>query len=145
MLLLSRGIENIFWAKPVFNNLTLVSLFQRNRNFNAVKEQYITISPLTKKLYLIGDKELAAGVNMPNVTDIIGSTGCGLEKNWITIALAEDECCALIAEELQSGKYTGFFTNNLKLVIRCLNTLNDLLPASKKRAFSLCMLFFFAF
>ena len=120
-------------------------MFQRNSNFNAVKEQYITVSPLTKKLCLIGDKELASGVNMPNVTDIIGSTGSGLEKNWIIIALAEDECCALNAEKLQSRKYTGFFTNNLKLVIRCLNTLNDLLPASKKRAFSLCMLFFFAF
>ncbi|HYO05508.1 MAG TPA: hypothetical protein VER14_00810 [Phototrophicaceae bacterium] len=117
-------------------------MFQQNSNFNAVKEQYITISPFTKKLYLIRDTELASGVNMPNVTDIIGSTGCGLEKNWIIIALVEDECCALIAEELQSGKYTGFFTNNLELVIRCLNTLNDLLPASKKRAFSLCMLFF---
>lgn len=103
-------------------------MFQRNSNFDAVKEQYITISPLTKKLYLIGCKDLAAGVCLPNITDIIDSDGCGLEKNWIIIALAEDEGCALIAEEFQAGKYKGFFTNNLNLDVRCLNILNDVLP-----------------
>ena len=128
MLLLSRGIENIVWVKPPFNKFTLISLFQRNSNFDAVKEQYITISPLTKKLYLIGRKDLAAGVGLPNITDIIDSNGCGLEKNWIIIALAEDEGCALIAEEFQPGKYKGFFTNNLNLVVRCLNILNEALP-----------------
>jgi hypothetical protein len=128
MLLLSRGIENIVWVKPPFNKFTLISLFQRNSNFDAVKEQYITISPLTKKLYLIGRKDLASGVGLPNITDTIDSNGCGLEKNWIIIALAEDEGCALIAEEFQPGKYTGFFTNNLNLVVRCLNILNDVLP-----------------
>ena len=128
MLLLSRGIENIVWVKPPFNKFTLISLFQRNSNFDAVKEQYITISPLTKKLYLIGRKDLAAGVGLPNITDIIDSNGCGLEKNWIIIALAEDEGCALIAEEFQHGKYKGFFTNNLNLVVRCLNILNEALP-----------------
>ena len=35
---------------------------------------------------------------------------------------------ALIAEEFQPGKYKGFFTNNLNLVVRCLNILNDVLP-----------------
>jgi hypothetical protein len=110
----------------------LVSLFQRNSNFNGVKDQCITISPLTKKLYLIGNKNLASGVNLSNITDIIDSIGCGLEKNWTIIALAEDEGCVLIAEEFQSGKYKVVFTNNLKLVIMCLNTLNDLLPISKK-------------
>ena len=128
MLLLSRGIENIVWVKPPFNKFTLISLFQRNSNFDAVKEQYITISPLTKKMYLIGRKDLAAGVGLPNITDIIDSDGCGLEKNWIIIALAENEGCALIAEEFQPGKYKGFFTNNLNLVVRCLNILNDALP-----------------
>lgn len=128
MLLLSRGIENIVWVKPPFNKFTLISLFQRNSNFDAVKEQYISISSLTKKLYLIGRKDLAAGVGLPNITDIIDSNGCGLEKNWIIIALAEDEGCALIAEEFQPGKYKGFFTNNLNLVVRCLNILNDVLP-----------------
>ena len=128
MLLLSRGIENIVWVKPPFNKFTLISLFQRNSNFNAVKEQYITISPLTKKLYLIGRRDLAAGVSLPNITDIIDSKGCGLEKNWIIIALAEGEGCALIAEESQPAKYRGFFTNNLNLVTKCLNILNDVLP-----------------
>jgi Sensory domain in DIguanylate Cyclases and Two-component system len=129
MLLLSRGIENIVLIKPPFNKFTLISLFQRNSNFNAVKEQYITIAPLTKKLYLIGNKDLAADVSLPNTIDINGSN---LEKNWIIVGLAEDEGCALIAEEFKSGIYRGFFTNNRNLVIRCLNTLNDSLPESNK-------------
>lgn len=132
MLLLSRGIENIVLIKPPFNKFTLISLFQRNSNFNAVKEQYLTISPLTKKLYLMGNKDLAAGVSLPNLADIIDSNGCNLEKNWIIIALDEDEGCGLIAEEFKSGIYRGFFTNNRNLVIRCLNTLNDSLPLSNK-------------
>jgi hypothetical protein len=48
--------------------------------------------------------------------DIIDSNGCGLEKNWTIMALAEDEGCALIDEESKSGKYKVVFTNNLKLV-----------------------------
>ncbi|MBA3750862.1 MAG: hypothetical protein H0X03_08255 [Nitrosopumilus sp.] len=132
MLLLSRGIENIVKIKPPFNKFTLISLFQRNSNFNNVKEQYVTISPLTKKLYLIGGNGLASGVNLSNITDIIDSYGCGLENNWIIMALAEDEGCALIAEEIRTGKYRGFFTNNRNLAIRCLNILNDLLPISGK-------------
>jgi hypothetical protein len=132
MLLLSRAIENIVLIKPPFNKFTLISLFQRNSNFDVVKEQYITIAPLTKKLYLIGNKDLAAGVGLPNLADTIDSNGCNLEKNWIIIGLAEDEGCALIAEEFKSGIYRGFFTNNRNLVIRCLNTLNDSLAASTK-------------
>jgi len=132
MLLLSRGIENIVWAKPPFNKFTLVSLFQRNSNFNAVKEQYLTISSLAKKLYVIGERDLASGVDLPNTTDIVDSSGCGLEKNWIVMALAEDEGCALVAEEVQPGKYRGFSTNNQNLVIRSLNILDDLLPVSEK-------------
>ena len=132
MLLLSRGIENIVRIKPPFNKFTLISLFQRNSNFNDVKEQYVNISPLTKKLYLIGSSSLASGVNLSNVADVIDSNGCGLEKNWIIIALAEDEGCALIAEEFRSGRYKGFFTNNRNLVIRGLNILNDSLPVSGK-------------
>ncbi len=117
MLLLSRGLENIVWVTPPFNKFTLISLFQRNSNFNAVNEQYVTISTLTKKLYLLEDKNLAAGVSLPNMTDVIDSNGWGLEKNWIIIALAEEERCGLIAEEVQSRKFRGFFTNNLNLVL----------------------------
>ena len=53
MLSLSRGIENIVRVKPPFNRYALLSLFQRVSNFNDVKDQYISIAPLTKKLYLI--------------------------------------------------------------------------------------------
>ena len=108
------------------------SLSQNNSNFNAVKDQYITIAPLTKKLYLIGNKDLAAGVSLSNLADTIDSNGSNLEKNWIIIGLAEDEVCALIAEEFKSGMSRGFFTNNRNLVIRCLAILNDSLPASNK-------------
>jgi len=132
MLLLSRGIENIVLIKPPFNKFTLISLFQRNSNFNDVKEQYLAISPLTKKLYLIGNKDIAVDVSLPNLADTIDSSGCNLEKNWIIIALAEEEGCALVAEEIKSGRYRGFFTNNRNLVIRCSNTLNDSLPESNK-------------
>lgn len=132
MLLLSRGIENIVRIKPPFNKFTLISLFQRNSNFTDVKEQYITISPLTKKLYLIGNTGLASGISLSHVVDIIDFSGCGLENNWIIISLSEDEGCALIAEELTPGKYRGFFTNNRNLVNRCLDTLNNSLPYSER-------------
>lgn len=78
MLLLSRGIGNIVLIKPSLNKSTLISLFQRNSNFNAIKEQYITISPLTKKLYLIGNNDLDASVSLPNLADTIDSNGCNL-------------------------------------------------------------------
>ena len=84
MLLLSEGFENIVRVKPPFNGYIMLSLFQTVRNFNSVKEQYIGIAPLTKKLYLIGPTELAAGVSLPN-TEIINGTGSGLEKNWLII------------------------------------------------------------
>jgi hypothetical protein len=108
MLLLSRGIENIVQVKPLFNKFVLLSLFQRVSNFNSVKEQYTGIAPLTKKLYLIGGRGLAAGIRLLN-TEIIDSSSSGLEKNWVIIALAQDEGCALIAEELEAGRYRGFF------------------------------------
>ena len=131
MLLLSRGIENIVRIKPPFNKFTLISLFQRNSNFNDVKEQYVTISSLAKKLYLIGSNGLASGVSLSNVAGIIDFTGCGLENNWLVISIAQEEGCALIAEEVNPGKYRGFYTNNLNLVSRCLDTLNNSLPASE--------------
>jgi hypothetical protein len=132
MLLLSRGIENVVRIKPPFNKFTLISLFQRNSNFNDVKEQYITLSPLTKKLYLIGKSGLASGVNLSNVGDIIDIEGSDLEKNWIILSIAADEGCGLVAEEFKPGRYRGFFTNNPALVDRCLSTLNDSLPVSEK-------------
>lgn len=132
MLLLSRGIENIVRIKPPFNKFTLISLFQRNSNFNDVKEQYTSISPLTKKLYLIGNIGLASGVSLSNLASTIDFSGSGLENNWIIISLSEDEGCALIAEETSPGKYRGFFTNNRNLVSRCLDTLNDSLPVSER-------------
>src|SRR5215210_5411655 len=79
MLLLSRGTENIVRVKPPFNKFVLLSLFQRVSNFNSVKEQYTGIAPLTKKLYLIGGRELAAGIRLLN-TEIIDSNRSGLEK-----------------------------------------------------------------
>jgi hypothetical protein len=127
MLSLSRGIENIVRVKPPFNRYALLSLFQRVSNFNDVKDQYIEIAPLTKKLYLIGGRELAAGIRLPPNAEIIDSTSSGLEKNWVIIVLAQDEGCALIAEEFEAGRYRGFFTTNRNLVIRCMGILKGLL------------------
>jgi hypothetical protein len=127
MLSLSRGIENIVRVKPPFNRYALLSLFQRVSNFNDVKDQYIEIAPLTKKLYLIGGRELAAGIRLPPNAEIIDSTGSRLEKNWVIIVLAQDEGCALIAEEFEAGRYRGFFTTNRNLVIRCMGVLKGLL------------------
>jgi hypothetical protein len=127
MLLLSRGIENIVRVKPPFNKFVLLSLFQRLSNFNSVKEQYSEMASLTKKLYLIGGRGLAAGIMLPN-TEIIDSNSSGLEKNWVIIALAQDEGCALIAEELEAGRYRGFFTTNQNLANRCMGVLKSLLP-----------------
>ena len=127
MLSLSRGIENIVRVKPPFNRYALLSLFQRVSNFNDVKDQYISIAPLTKKLYLIGGRELAGGIRLPPNAEIIDSTGSGLEKNWVIIVLAQDEGCALIAEEFEAGRYRGFFTTNRNLAIRCTGVLKGLL------------------
>jgi hypothetical protein len=127
MLSLSRGIENIVRVKPPFNRYALLSLFQRVSNFNDVKDQYIEIAPLTKKLYLIGGRELAGGIRLPPNAEIIDSTGSGLEKNWVIIVLAQDEGCALIAEEFEAGRYRGFFTTNRSLAIRCIGVLKGLL------------------
>ena len=127
MLSLSRGIENIVRVKPPFNRYALLSLFQRVSNFNDVKDQYISIAPLTKKLYLIGGRELAGGIRLPPNAEIIDSTGSGLEKNWVIIVLAQDEGCALIAEEFEAGRYRGFFTTNRNLAIRCMGVLKGLL------------------
>jgi hypothetical protein len=49
-------------------------------------------------------------------------------KNWMIIALAQDEGCALIAEELEAGRYRGFFTTNQNLANRCMRVLKSLLP-----------------
>ena len=127
MLSLSRGIENIVRVKPPFNRYELLSLFQRVSNFNDVKDQYISIAPLTKKLYLIGGREMAGGIRLPPNAEIIDSTGSGLEKNWVIIVLAQDEGCGLIAEEFEAGRYRGFFTTNRNLVIRCMGVLKGLL------------------
>ncbi|MFZ0222480.1 MAG: hypothetical protein WAM42_12420 [Candidatus Nitrosopolaris sp.] len=130
MLLLSEGFENIVRVKPPFNGYIMLSLFQTVRNFNSVKEQYIGIAPLTKKLYLIGPTELAAGVSLPN-TEIINSTGSGLEKNWLIIVLSQDEGCALVAEEFETGRYRGLFTTNLNLANRCLEVLKGSVRTQK--------------
>ncbi|MDQ3083409.1 MAG: hypothetical protein M3Q77_01175, partial [Thermoproteota archaeon] len=131
-LMLSRGIENIVRIKPPFNKFTLVSLFQKSSNFIDVMEQYVTIFPLTKALYLIGPTSLSEYSVVVNTAIIIDSTGLGLVNNWIILAIADDEGCALVAEEVKYGKYRGFFTNNLKLVITCLDILNDILGSIKK-------------
>ena len=130
MLLLSEGFENIVRIKPPFNRYIMLSLFQMVRNFNRVKEQYIAIAPLTKKLYLIGPTELAAGIRLPN-TEIIDSTGSGLEKNWLIIVLSQDEGCALVAEEFETGRYRGLFTTNLNLANRCLEVLKGSISTQK--------------
>ncbi len=124
MLLLSQGLENIVRIKPPFNKITLLSLFQSKSNFNSVTEQYRIISPLSKKTYLIGEKGLAQGINLSNV-EIIDFADTGLEKNWVIIAIAIDEGCALIAEEVKSDRYRGFFTTNRNLTNRCLNIIRE--------------------
>ena len=126
MLLLSKGLENIVRIKPPFNKFVLISLFQRTSNFNSVAEQYASISPLSKKTYLIGGKGLAQGINLSNV-EIIDFTDSGLENNWVVIAIANDEGCALIAEEFKPSRYRGFFTTNRDLTNRCLNIIRELL------------------
>jgi hypothetical protein len=126
MLLLSKGLENILRIKPPFNKFVLLSLFQRISNFNSVAEQYATISPLSKKTYLIGRQGLAQGTNLSNV-EIIDFTESGLENNWVIIAIASDEGCALVAEEFKPGRYRGFFTTNRNLTNRCLIILRELL------------------
>jgi len=131
MLLLSRGIENIVRVKPPFNRYTMLSLFQRVSNFNDVKDQYMSIMPLTKKMYLIGGRELAAGIRLPPNTEIIDSAGSGLEKNWVIIVLAQDEGCALIAEEFEGGRYRGLFTTNLNLAMRCMEVLKGFLSVKE--------------
>jgi hypothetical protein len=80
---LSSGISLISLIQHIQDNIVL-SLFQMVRNFNVVKEQYIAIAPLAKKVYLIGPTGLAAGIRLPDA-EIIEITGSGLEKNWLII------------------------------------------------------------
>jgi hypothetical protein len=54
-----------------------------------------------------------------------------LEKNWLIIVLAQDEGCALVAEEFETGRYGGFFTTNMNLTNRCLEVLKGLLRIQK--------------
>jgi hypothetical protein len=126
MLLLSQGLENIVRIKPPFNKFILLSLFQRKSNFNSVAEQYRIISPLSKKTYLIGEKGLGKEINLSNV-EVLDFSDTGLEKNWVILAIANDEGCALIAEEFKPGRYKGFFTTNRNLTNRCLDILKKLL------------------
>ena len=126
MLLLSQGLENIVRIKPPFNKFILLSLFQRKSNFNSVAEQYRIISSLSKKTYLIGEKGLGKGINLSNV-EVLDFSDTGLEKNWVILAIANDEGCALIAEEVKSDQYRGFFTTNRNLTNRCLSVLKELL------------------
>jgi hypothetical protein len=126
MLLLSQGLENIVRIKPPFNKFILLSLFQRKSNFKSVAEQYRIISPLSKKTYLIGEKGLGKGINLSNV-EVLDFSDTGLERNWVILAIANDEGCALIAEEFKPGRYKGFFTTNRNLTNRCLNILKKLL------------------
>ena len=69
-------------------------------------------------------KGLGQGINLSNV-EIIDFTDSGLEKNWVVIAIANDEGCALIAEEVKSDRYLGFFTTNRNLTNRCLNIIRE--------------------
>jgi hypothetical protein len=126
MFLLSQGLENIVRIKPPFNKFILLSLFQRKSNFNSVAEQYRIISPLSKKTYLIGEKGLGKEINLSNV-EVLDFSDTGLEKNWVILAIANDEGCALIAEEFKPGRYKGFFTTNRNLTNRCLDILKKLL------------------
>jgi hypothetical protein len=64
---------------------------------------------------------------LPLPAEIIDSTSSGLENNWVIIVLAQDEGCALIAEEFEAGRYRGFFTINLNLAIRCMEVLKGFL------------------
>jgi hypothetical protein len=38
----------------------------------------------------------------------------------VIIVLAQDEGCALIAEEFEAGRYRGFFTTNQNIANGCL-------------------------
>jgi hypothetical protein len=127
MLHISRGIENIVRVKPPFNKFSLYACFQAAENFTNVKEQYEEISSLTKSMYIIGPPGIAAGSTLYNTT-IIENVGSGLERNWIVMAVARDEGCALVAEEIGSGKYRGLFTTNLNLVNRSVAILRKALP-----------------
>ena len=69
---------------------------------------------------------MAQGINLSNV-EIIDFTDSGLEKNWVVIAIANDDWCALIAEEVRSDRYSGFFTTNRNLTNRYLNIIKEAL------------------
>ena len=130
MLLLSEGFENIVRVKPPFNRYIMLSLFQTVRNFNSVKEQYIGIAPLTKKLYLIGPTELAAGVSLPN-TEIIDRHWFRLGKELVDYCTCSRRRLALVAEEFETGRYRGLFTTNLNLANRCLEVLKGSVRTQK--------------
>ena len=79
---------------------------------------------MAKKIYSIREKGLTQGIILSNA-EFIDFTDSGLEKNWVVIAIANDEGCALIAEEIKSDRYRGFFTTNRNLTNRCLNIIKE--------------------
>jgi hypothetical protein len=58
----------------------------------------ILMNPLTIRVLIVWNLEDHSD------TEIIDSNRSGLEKNWVIIALAQDEGCALIAEELEAER-----------------------------------------
>ena len=54
-------------------------------------------------------------------------TDSGVEKYWVVIAIAADDWYALIAEEVRSDRYSGFFTTNRNLTNRYLNIIKEAL------------------
>ena len=67
---------------------------------------------------------MAQGINLSNV-EIIDFTDSGVEKYWVVIAIAADDWYALIAEEVRSDRYSGFFITNRNLTNRCLNIIKE--------------------
>ena len=67
---------------------------------------------------------MAQGINLSNV-EIIDFTDSGVEKYWVVIAIAADDWYALIAEEVRSDRYSGFFITNRNLTNRYLNIIKE--------------------
>ncbi len=68
---------------------------------------------------------MGQGINLSNV-EIIDFTDSGLEK-IVIIAIANDEWCSLIAEEIKSDGYRGFFITNRNLTNKYLNIIREYL------------------
>jgi len=110
----------------VKHNAPLLATFETEKRFKYVEDRYVEILKKIPKAWIIGNfNNPFLQPQPPKNAEVISCDGTNISDMWIVVTKGPNGPFGLLAEEIEDGQFSGFFSISPHVIQKAINIINQ--------------------